>query len=199
MKRALAIAFLAALPAAAQWRHFGRENTRTTGFFGAGFSEATNPLGARVDTGWNLTGGIGVTGAYVGVMLDAMYNQFGINNFALEAATRGTQRYWAFTVDPIFHVNRRGPVDFYLTGGGGIYGQEAQYKIPVSNSGQFGGEYSLIASDTLYKPGVDGGAGFAFNLGRRTKMKFFTEARFHHIFTRGSGASFVPVTLGVRF
>jgi hypothetical protein len=53
------------------------------------------------------------------------------------------------------------------------------------------------ASNTLYRPGVDGGAGFSFNLGARSRVKIFVEGRFHHMFTR-NGVSFVPVSVGVR-
>jgi hypothetical protein len=102
-------------------------------------------------------------------------------------------------VDPIFHVNQRGPVDFYVTGGAGVYGQLTRYYLPYGASGGFSGPTELLASDTIYRPGVNGGAGFAFNVGYATNVKIFVEARYHHMFTPGIGASFIPVTVGVRF
>lgn len=58
--------------------------------------------------------------------------------------------------------------------------------------------YDLIRSGTLYKPGVNGGAGFSFTLGDRSNIKIFAEARYHRMFIRGSDASLIPVTSGIR-
>ena len=123
MKRLLLIILVAVLPASAQWRRFGQSYTRPTGYLGLGISTPTNPVGTRLDEGWNLAGGIGVARGSVGIMLDAMFTDFGMNHAALvrAGARRGSQKYWALTVDPVFHVNERGPVDFYITGGGGLY------------------------------------------------------------------------------
>src|SRR6266699_1377066 len=120
-----------------------------------------------------------------------MFSEFGINHAALFQAgvPRGDQKYWAVTVDPIFHVNERGLLDFYITGGGGIYSRITEYKFRSSYGGPYSDRSDLLASYTVYKPGVDGGAGFAFNIGY-TPVKVFVEARFHHMFFRGSGASF---------
>ena len=202
MKRAFLTILLAALPAAAQWRHFGSDTTRATGFFGAGFASPINPVARQLDTGWTLSGGVGVTRDYFGVTLDAMFADFGINHRALLAAgvPRGDQKYWSLTVDPVLHVNPRGPVDFYITGGGGLYSQITEFRGGYGYGGPFGGRDDVIASNTVYKPGVDGGAGFAFNVGYSRTVKIFAEARFHHMFFHyGPGASFIPVTVGVRF
>jgi hypothetical protein len=134
-------------------------------------------------------------------MVDAMFNDFGINHEALlrAGARRGSQRYWALTVDPVFHVNERGPVDFYLTGGGGLYSRMTKYRASSGVVGQDSVQFDLISSDTIYKPGLNGGAGFSYSLGGRSNIKIFAEARYHRMFTHGSGASLVPVTVGVRF
>jgi hypothetical protein len=201
MKRLLLSIIVAGLPVSAQWRHFGDESARPTGFLGAGISTPVNPVATRLDAGWNLAGGIGVTRASVGIMLDAMFTDFGITHAALAraGARRGSQQYWAVTIDPVFHVNERGPVDFYITGGGGIYSQITKYEASSDLIGQHSGRYDLIGSDTLYKPGVNGGAGFSFSLGDRSNIKIFAEARYHRMFTRGSDASFILATSGIRF
>ena len=201
MKRLLFAVVLAALPGAAQWRPFGYEPVRPAGFVGIGVSAPVNPLAQAVHPGWNLAGGIGVTGRYVGVLADLMFTDFGLNDRTLQlaGASRGSRKYWAITVDPVFHVNQRGPVDFYLTGGGGLYARSTRYYLPYGTGGPFSDAAQLLASYTVYKPGVDGGAGFAYNVGYRSRMKVFVEARYHHMFTRGSGTSFIPITVGVRF
>jgi hypothetical protein len=201
MQSLLLFTLLAVSPAFAQWRHFGDPRITPEGFFGFGFSTPVNPLATRLDAGWNLAGGIGVSHGYVGVLLDAMFTDFGINHSALlqAGAREGNQKFWAVTVDPIFHVNKRGPVDFYITGGGGIYSRITNYRAASDFVGRNAGRYDLTISNTLYKPGVNAGAGFSFSLPEMTNIKIFTEARYHHMFTRGSGASFIPITIGVRF
>ncbi len=199
MKKLLIFALFAVLPAAAQWRRFGQPEARPTGWFGVGAAAPINPLATRLDTGWSLSGGGGVTSKYIGVMLDANYTDFGINTETLRriGAPRGSQKYWSITVDPVFHVNQRGPVDFYITGGGGIYSQVTQYRLRFDD--RFSGD-DLLYSNSIYKPGVNGGAGFAFNVGGyHNRLKIFTEARFHHMFIGRSGVSYIPVTVGVSF
>jgi hypothetical protein len=200
MKKSLIFALLMALPAAAQWRRFGQEQARPTGYFGVGAAAPVNPLASRLDTGWTLSGGVGVTTKYIGVLVDANFVDFGINTETLRrvGAPRGSQKYWSLTVDPVFHVNQRGPIDFYVTGGGGLYSQITQYRLGFS--GPFSPGDDLLYSNSVYKPGVNGGAGFAFNIGGyHNRVKIFTEARFHHMFIGSKGASYVPVTVGVRF
>jgi len=189
------------LPAGAQWRHFGQESP-LTGYFGAGFSEPVNPLARSLDTGWNIEGGVGVRQKYVGVLLDALYTDFGINRHALSQAgvPRGDQKYWAVTVDPIVHLNPHGPVDFYITGGGGLYSQITELRGSYGYGYGYGyGGNDYHANYTIYKGGVDGGVGFAFHIGLGNTAKLFAEARYHHMFLYGSGASFIPVTVGLRF
>src|SRR5712692_9564347 len=119
MQRVFFFLALTALPAAGQWRHFGRPYLEPTGFVGVGGSTGVNPLARRLDAGWNFTGGFGVTQGYAGVMADFMFTDFGITHTALvrEGARSGYQRFWAITADPIVHVNPRGPIDFYLNCG----------------------------------------------------------------------------------
>src|SRR4051812_28560132 len=101
MKRLFLVSLLCALPAAAQWRHFGQEQVRPTGYFGVGAATPINPAATRLDTGWTLGGGVGVTSRYVGLLLDANYTDFGINSETLRrvGAPRGSQKYWSLTVN----------------------------------------------------------------------------------------------------
>jgi len=191
MKRTLFDLLLASLPAGAQLLH----EYHTSAFGGVGFSEPLNPVARGLDTGWNVTGGVGVTGQYLGLMLDGMYNEFGLaDSFARTGSRDAKQRFWAVTLDPVVHLNERGPIDFYVTAGGGIYNESFNF------NGRFGafGRDSFRNSNSIYKGGVDGGAGFAFKIGL-SRLRIFAEARYHHMFTTGSGASFVPVTVGLRW
>ena len=185
-------------PALAQPGYFGPEPWRPTGSFGGGFATPVNPLASRLDTGWNIAGGIGVTQNYFGVTVDAMLNDFGINRRTLAqvGARSGTQKFWAVTVDPAFHVNDRGPLDFYVIGGGGLYGRYTKYR---ASSNAAGPGFDLVSSQQILRPGVNLGAGFAFSLSEYSHIKIFAEARYHRMFTPGTDASFIPVTFGVRF
>jgi hypothetical protein len=199
----LLIFFILTLPAGAQWRHFGNSETRATGYFGAGAGVPINPAARRLDIGWAVSGGVGVTSRFVGLMLDVNFVDFGLNRATLArvGAPHGDQKYWSITANPVFHVNERGPIDFYVTAGGGLYSQITEFRAGSDYYGPYGGGGDVLARNTLYKPGVNGGAGFAFRPGLHSPVKIFTEARFHHMFTNGSGSgvSFIPVTVGVRF
>lgn len=200
------VSFCAAgLPAFAQFSHF-------TGFVGGGFTTPINPIGSRLDNGWNISAGAGVNATHhVGIMLDFLYNENGINRTFLDQvqAPNGTMRVWGFTLDPVVHVTQEGPVDFYVTGGGGIYHRTVEYTQPVVSQGVFFdpwfgfypaavGSNQVIGSYGQYKGGVDGGVGLSFKLGH-SKVKAFAEARYHHIFTRAVDTNIIPVTFGFRW
>jgi len=201
----LSLCGLAALPVCAQ-------TSRFTGFVGGGFTTPINPIGSRLDTGWNVTAGAGVNAnRHVGLMLDFMYNENPINGTFLNQvqAPDGHVRVWGFTLDPVFHVTTEGPVDFYVTGGGGIYHRTVEYTQPVVQSGVFFdpwfgyypaafGTDQVIGSYGQYKGGVDGGVGMSFKLGR-SNVKAFAEARYHHIFTRNVETDIIPVSFGFRW
>jgi len=198
---------LAALPGFTQSR-FGA----FTGYVGGGFSRPVSDLGHRLDNhGWNVGAGVGVSGKRVCLMLDFMYNSFDINRTSLDqvGAPNGTTRFWAFTLDPVIHINRESPVDVYITGGGGIYHRTVEFTQPTivtvtAFDPWFGfypvgvGANQVLASYGLYKGGVNGGAGIAFRLGH-SHAKIFAEARYHHMFTSRIDSSFIPVTFGIRW
>jgi hypothetical protein len=201
MKRYLLILMLTVLPVSAQWRRFGSDPIHPSGFAGVGFTSPVNPAASRLDTGWNVAAGVGVTNNYFGVMLDGMYNDLGVTHTALnrQGARGGSEKYFAITVNPIFHVNERGPVDFYVTAGGGIYSQITRYRAFAGAFGPSGREFDLISTNQIYKPGVNAGAGFAFRIGDFSNMKIFAEARYHRMFVGHSDVSLLPVTVGIRF
>ncbi len=206
MKKVSLLLFCAAaLPLAAQ--------PQFTGYVGAGPAVPVNPIASRIDTGWNVSAGAGVTGRTAGLMLDFMFSDYGLNQNVLNeaGAAGGSARFWAFTLDPVIHLNphREGAVDFYITGGGGIYHRTVEFTQPAAVTVAafdpwFGffpatiGVNQVIGSFSTYKPGVDGGAGFSFKLGS-SRAKLFAEARFHHMFTNRIDSNLVPVTIGVRW
>jgi len=201
----LTLCCLAAAPIFAQGRLF-------TGYIGGGPGFPVSDFGQRVDNGWNVSAGAGISGNHLGLMLDFTYNDFGVNQSILNqvAAPNGSTRIWSFTLDPVIHVMKEGPADLYITGGGGIYHRTVEFTQPGVASTTFFDPWfgfypglvstnQVLASYSLYKPGVDGGAGVAVRLGH-SRTKVFAEARYHHMFTNNRiDNSFIPLTIGLRW
>ena len=138
-------------------------------------------------------------------MLDFLFNDIPINQpqLAQVQATEGSVRTWGFTLDPVFHVAKEGPADFYVTGGGGIYHRNVDFTQPMALNGMpadpwFGNYAGTATSFGQYKGGIDGGVGFAVKLGA-SRLKLFAEARYHHIYTRPVATDMIPVTFGFRW
>jgi hypothetical protein len=179
---------------------------------GAGF---TNPVGStarQVDTGWNVGAGFGMNfSPYVGALIDLNYNSMGINSGTLEAigVPGGGMHVFSATLDPIVHLNPKGHVDVYVTGGGGLFHRNQDFTAPsvgtATGFDPFFGFFPVAVPTTLIlssysvnKPGIDVGAGIAF--GSKWHGKFFAEAKYDRIFMgNGFHTDYVPVTFGFRW
>jgi hypothetical protein len=133
-------------------------------------------LGNRFNTGFNVTGTIGVNpaGLPVGFRIDAAYNQFG---------SKGTTNVNAKIADVSGNVvlNMDGVgITPYAIGGIGYY------RVSSTVTGS-------AASNNF---GFNAGAGVRLPL---TAFATFIEARYNRISESGGSASFVPVTVGVMF
>lgn len=181
---------------------------------GAGFTQGLGSTGTRTDLGWNVRAGAGVNfNPYVGVMVNAAYDNMGINSSTLASfgAPGGRMSVLSFTLDPIVHLNPKGRVDVYVTGGGGLFHRYQELTTPsvstIAAFDPFFGYYpvnvtgnAILASYSVNKPGIDIGAGVAF--GRKWNGKFFAEARYERIFMGNRFANdteYLPVTFGFRW
>ena len=92
---------------------------------------------------------------------------------------------FSFTLDPIVHLNPKGHVDFYVTGGGGLFHRYQEFTAPtvsvVTGFDPFFGFYpvavqanQILANYSVNKPGMDIGAGVAFG---RNGMGNFSRKR----------------------
>ncbi len=189
-----------------------QETPRFAFSVGGGFTEPVGGTGRHLDTGWNLQAGGGINfNPYVGAMIDVGYSDFGINSTTLSnlGFPNGGLHVFSATLDPIVHLNPRGHLDVYLTGGGGLYHRYQEFSQPsaqaVEGFDPFFGFYStlvpvnqILASYSTNKPGVDAGAGIAF--GSKWHGKFFAEARYNRIFLNNDQhTDYVPVTFGFRW
>jgi hypothetical protein len=177
---------------------------------GAGFTTGVGDAGERLDTGWNIRGGVGVNfSPHVGVMLDLGYDSMGIKSSELNnlGYGGGNLNVFSATVNPIVHLAPRSKADFYLTGGGGYYRMSQDFTQPgvVTGTGfdPFFGFYPVavgtnvvVSSYSVNKPGWDIGGGVAF--GSKWHGKFFAEARYNRIYIGNYYTEYIPVTFGFR-
>jgi len=189
-----------------------QEFSHFTGSIGAGFTQTVGTTGKYLDNGWNLQAGVGFNfSPWVGVMVDAAYNQMGINSTTLGSLgfPGGAVDAFSATLDPIVHLTPHRHFDLYAIGGGGYFHYTQEFSTPTvvgfTGYNPFFGFYSaavpvdqVLSSYTINKPGIDAGMGIAF--GTRWHGKFFAEARYNRVFLGGSNhADWVPVTFGFRF
>jgi len=192
---------------------FAQDVNHFTFNLGVGFTEPIQATGTRTDIGWNARAGVGGDfNAYSGLMLNFDYNDMGINRGTLNSLgfPNGGMRIWSVTLDPVIHLTQHHAVDFYITGGGGLYHRTIEFTQPTVGTftgfdPYFGYFYrvavpanQVIASNSIYKPGWEGGAGIGF--GGYRNAKFFVEAKYHRmIINEGNQTEYIPVTFGVRW
>jgi hypothetical protein len=188
-----------------------QEVPRFTFNLGAGFTSPVGGASDRLKTGWNMQGGAGVNfNSRVGALVQFNYNGLGINDRTLAAfgMPDGDVSLWSLTLNPIVHLNPKGPVDFYLIGGGGLYSRTQRFTQPAVDVftafDPFFGFYpvavpvnEILAEYTLMKPGVNFGGGLSF--GVRGSAKFYAEARWHRMLMRNTHTDLIPVNFGIRF
>jgi hypothetical protein len=189
-----------------------QEGPRFTFGVGGGFTTPVGNTGRQLDNGWNIGGGFGVNFVpWVGANINLNYNSWGINSATLNTigAPGGGMHVFSATLDPIVHLNPKGHVDFYLTGGGGLYHRIVDFTAPsvavVPGFDPFFGFFpvevpttQILSSYSVNKPGVDVGAGVAF--GTKYRGKIFAEAKYNRIYLgRDVHADYIPVTFGFRW
>ena len=158
---------------------------------GGGVTVPAGTLADQASTGWHGMGAIGFQPADfpIGIQVDGLYNRF-----SFEAA--GIDADWQLVGGTANAVFRFGSSEdkkrhLYLIGGVGGYNVKA-----------VGNDAEGIDSKTDFAVNV--GAGFDFALG---SLSAFIEGRYHAIFNgivdpntlEDATASFVPITLGIRF
>src|SRR5579871_4203509 len=112
---------------------FGQEGPRFSFSGGGGFTQPVGNAGRNLDLGWNVRGSVGYKFSdYVGANLNVGYDSMGINSTTLSnlGVPGGDVHILSATVDPVVHFNPHGHVDFYLTGGGGLFHWYQQFTQP---------------------------------------------------------------------
>jgi hypothetical protein len=207
--------YLALAACAGLWMAGGlcaQEFSRFSFGVGAGFTTPVGDTGRRTDPGWNVRGGAGVNfSPYFGVMVNAAYNNLGINSSTLAniGVPGGRMSVFSATLDPVIHLTPKRRFDLYVTGGGGLFHRYQEFTAPsvavTTGFDPFFGFFpvalaanQVLASYSVNKPGIDAGVGVAF--GSRFHGKFFAEARYNRIFMDHlPDTEYLPVTFGFRW
>jgi hypothetical protein len=192
-------------PASAQ------ENQKVTFDIQGGFTQNVGNTAKRVDLGWNVGAGAGYNfNKHLSALVrfDFMANDINgttLNNLGFPG---GDVHVWTLSLDPVFHVTNKGPADFYVTGGGGLYHYRQEFTAPtiatVVGFDPFFGFFrtgipatQVLQSYEVYRPGFDVGAGVAF--GKKFHGKFFAEARWRRVLFENGHYDMIPVSFGFRF
>ena len=133
----------------------------------------------------------------------------GVNTATLSNLGFGGGRLSVFsaTIDPIVHLMPKGPVDVYVTGGGGYYRQNQDFTQPTLVTGTgfnpFFGFYPVAypANVVVSSYSVNSPASTSARvspLGIKWGGKFFAEAKYNRIFAGGYYTDYIPVTFGFR-
>src|SRR5436853_7547790 len=94
-----------------------QETSRFAFDIGGGFTQRVRNTGRHLDTGWNIQAGAGYNfTSHVGAMIQFNYNMMDVNGATLTniGVPGGDVKLWNFTLDPIVHLNPKGPMDVYL-------------------------------------------------------------------------------------
>jgi hypothetical protein len=180
---------------------------------GVGATVPVGGLSQRLDNGWNVNFGGGYNFVpHFGVIAEYMYNGLGVTRSTLNAASvpDGNARIHSVTLNPIVHINPKGPLDAYLIGGVGYYHRTVEFTEPSTATvlvfDPFFGFFvpAVIPVNRVIgrvvRDGFGGnlGGGFTYALGN-SGVKLYTEARYHRANTGSVRTELVPVTVGLRW
>ncbi len=137
----------------------------------------------------------------LGLRFDVTYNNFNGGTFGTPGNTRNYDNSNAFAA--LAQGKFRLPFGrllgstsgFYAVGGGGVhhirnFQKFAQVARVTTNDASID-----VRRDNVTRLGVNGGAGFAFGIG---KTELFVESRYVRVFAPGRNIDYVPFTLGIN-
>jgi hypothetical protein len=137
---------------------------------------------------------------------------------AQTGADGGHAHIWSFTMAPVIDLTPKGPIDVYVTGGGGFYRKVTSFTNPqeVLYCNYYycgiGVTDVVVGHFSSNQGGWNAGMGFGYRMGGGN-MKLFAEARYLDVLTPavttepnglgtttvGPNTKLIPVTFGVRW
>lgn len=192
---------------------FAQNTSKLTVNIGGGFTEPAGRSNSRLDRGYNLGAGVGMNiVSALGVRAEFGYNQLGLQSSLLSrfGAPNGEARIYSATLNPVIHLNPTGRFDTYFIGGGGYYRRTVEFTQPTVQTviafDPFFGYFpvgvpanQILASYTQNKAGWNSGLGVSFRLKGDSNARFYTESRYHYIYTTPVRTTVFPVTFGFRW
>jgi Outer membrane protein beta-barrel domain len=190
---------------------YAQEAPKYTYSFGAGFTQPIGFTASQLGTGWNIGGNVGYKlTPSLGANVDLGLDDLGVYDSTLASigVKTGSVHIFSATLDPVVHLHPHGRVDFYLTGGGGLFRWEQEFGLAdtaiVPGYSPFFELHSvgvpanqILTPYSVNRPGFDIGAGVEF--GAIAHGKFFAEAKYDHIYMTNSHVDYLPVTFGLRW
>jgi hypothetical protein len=148
---------------------------------GIGPSFPIGNLGSYASTGFNVLGAFQLAIPYtpVAVRFDGAYDQFSYDHIP------GNAHVFSGTANAVYSF-RGSVIRPYAIGGFGLY--HAPHIETVNGN---------IITSSDYAGGINGGIGA--RIGGVAGLGFFTEFRFHYVFTPHDRAEFFPLTFGITF
>lgn len=145
--------------------------------------------------GFTIAGSVGITpvNSAIGYGLEAQYTRFGLDpdpRFGPGGAPETADGHLSSlsgTANAVLTIPIASRFRPYLIGGAGVYRLTSD--ITQEPNSTFGPQ-------DVTRFGLNGGAGVEVAFG---PVRTFVEARYHNVFASGSDASFVPVTIGMKF
>ena len=178
------------------------------------------------NTGWNmLLGGGYKFNKRLSLLAEWNFNDMGVpNDLAYTQsngqAGSGNEHIWTVGLDPKYNYIRHLQFHAYVIGGGGFSRQLTSFTAAVlvpcgysgysgfSGYGGFGGPCVgsvNVNQESSNQGSLNIGTGLEWRFSPYTRYKFFVEGRYlktytpNHVLPPGYYASFVPVTLGIRW
>ena len=178
---------------------------------GGGASFLSGTISNRLNTGWNVTGGVGYrVDPHFSTTVQVGYNGFGVSRRVLNEANvpGGTAHIWSVTLDPKLNFKPGSRLDPYVVGGAGYYRRTVEFTAPTVAPALifdpfFGFFSTLVPANQVLgrmsKDGAGGSLGAGVDFGIKHGMSLFTEARYEYAATGGLPTRVIPVRLGLRF
>lgn len=148
---------------------------------GIGPSFPVGNLGSNAGTGFNVLGAFQLSIPYspLAVRFDGSYNQFSYDKVP------GNAHVYSGTANAVYSF-RGSIIRPYAIGGFGLY--HAPHVETINGK---------IETSSDYAGGINGGVGA--RIGGVAGLGFFTEFRFHYVFTPHDHADYFPLTFGITF
>jgi Outer membrane protein beta-barrel domain len=179
---------------------------------GAGFTFPPGRTADHTKMGYNFVASGGPRfNPHLSLTVDFSLHYLDIKNSLVDPETGvdlslgSIMRVWSLTLNPAYEFIKQERFSSYATGGYGLYNRQLQlastgpvpaaacdsfWNVCVSNSPGI-----VTGNLSPYKAGYNVGGGVTFG----AHLKFFVEARYHHMFTKNAATEIVPLTFGLRW